>query len=148
MKREHLKNKAQPDMNGSKPAPSEKDFFSPDQKSFLETIRLGVKESPLSNFHFLKKPLCLVFKKGFQKGLAWNIEYVPRTFGSKDCDLPIIDPEAPAESFKLIFKEGKIFFSTQHKTQVFFNHKSQNQALVQAGDVIIVGSAYIQIEMK
>ena len=128
----------------------EESLFSSEQRDFLTAMQSGVKESPVEKkIHFLKKPLHLVFKKGFQKGLEWRVEYVPRTFGSKDCDLPIIDPSAPSESFKLdFFEKGKILFSTRHKEQVFFNFKSQNEALVQNGDVIIVGSAYIQIKME
>ncbi len=99
-------------------------------------------------FDFLKKPVQLKFEKGVQKGVAWNIMYLPRTVGSTDADLPLLDPHASKVSFEIFLEKEKIMFCTGCEDIVLLNYRQVRKKQLKNKDLIIVGAAYIRVLMS
>ena len=97
---------------------------------------------------FLKNSVQMEFEKGVQKGVRWDIMYLPRTVGLIDADLPLLDPHAPKISFEVFLEKEKIMFCTCHEETVLLNYQRVRKKQLKHKDLIIVGASYIRVFMN
>ena len=114
---------------------------------FLKDELFNVYDEP-KEIQFLDKPIKLKFEKGVQKGLVWEISYLPRKIGSQDADLPLIYPTLQNVSFKLNLEGNKIIFSTDNKDMFLVDYKTEDTAELKDQSLIIIGASYIRVFME
>ena len=114
---------------------------------FLKDELFNVYDEP-KEIQFLDKPIKLKFEKGVQKGLVWEISYLPRKIGSQDADLPLIYPTFQNVSFKLNLKDNKIIFSTDNKDMFLVDYNTEDTAELKDQSLIIIGASYIRVFME
>lgn len=114
---------------------------------FLEEELDNISDSA-KKLVFLDHPIKLKFEKGIQKGVVWNISYLPRKIGSQDADLPLIYPELQNTGFELNLKKNKIIFSTYDQGLFLVNYKPVSEIELKDQDLIITDSSYIRVFIK
>ena len=125
------------------------------QVFYLKTVRkiwgevltnslFHVSDQPINLISF-SRPLNVNFLSGPQKGMNFYLTYGPRYFGSSCVDVPLLDPEAPPQSFVLSPQEQQVFFKTDFPTEVQFNQKQVKQTAIKNNDSVFIGETEIKI---
>ena len=118
-----------------------------EEGEFLKDELCNIYDEP-KEIQFLDKPIKLKFEKGVQKGLMWEIAYLPRKIGSQDADLPLLYPTLQNVSFKLNLENGKIIFSTDNKDMFLVDYKAEDEVELKDQSLIIIGASYIRVSME
>ena len=94
---------------------------------------------------FFPCPLGVDFLSGPQKGAHFNLTYGPRYFGSFSVDVPLLDAEAPPQTFVLSPVKWQTVFKTDFPETVQLNRQQTRQMAIKDNDSVFIGETEIKI---